>query len=99
MKAREAIGKTIDRHGGKISIGAIVAGAGMVGAFVNWSIETSDRLGDSRARQDSIVVAITRISAEQARIRKVLKIKGRITTIPNIPQQEGIARRIWHLVF
>lgn len=76
----------------------ILAVAGGFAVATEWVIKKDGELGESRARQDSIVVALQRTDSRMRRMEKVLGIKPG-AKLPEIPQREGIARRLWRIVF
>ena len=78
--------------------GGVVAVAGGIALTTDWLIKKDAEIGESQARQDSIVVALVRSDARLRRVEKVLRIKPG-APLPQIPQREGIARRLWRIVF
>lgn len=87
----------------RITLTAIVAVltalGGMFAYSVDWAIKTQARLGVSQTQADSLFKSDSLIIRRLKRIERALGIKSGSQSLPQVPKQEGLARRIWHLIF
>lgn len=87
----------------KLTLTALVAAlttlGGLVAVSVDWALKTQERLGISGAVQDSLFRADSLIRLDVKRLEKTAGIKSRKGSLPRTTKQEGLARRLWHLVF
>lgn len=80
-------------------IAGLTALGGLVAYSVNWAIETQERLGYSQAQRDSLIVAVQVLDKRMSAAEKKLRLKSNRVVVVKREQTEGLARRIFHLIF
>jgi hypothetical protein len=90
--------KAIREHAGKIGAGGIVAALAGVVTLLTMVADLNGKLATSQAAEDSYRRYVSFLDARVTKLERLQHVRSR-QKAPELPQSQGLVRRVFHLIF